>query len=161
MPDEPNRIYWDSCVFLHYIEGTAEWMPILDSLLEEASETKGLVIVTSVLSITEVAFAKAEKDGKLLDPQIEADIEALWNDRSAVKLIEYSEIVAREARTLLRRAIESGRTLKPMDAIHLASALNRNVDEFHTTDAGLKKRWQDLGFPVHDPVTLRPKLFSD
>jgi hypothetical protein len=33
MPEEPKRIYWDSCVFLLYIEGTPEWMPILDSLL--------------------------------------------------------------------------------------------------------------------------------
>lgn len=160
MPDEPKFIYWDSCVFLHYIEGVAEWMPILDSLLEEASETKGLVIVTSTLSITEVAFAKSEKDGKVLEPEIEAAIEALWNDRSAVKLVEYSEIVAREARTLLRRAIESGRRLKPMDAIHLASALNRGVDEFHTTDGDLKRDWQDLGFPVQDPITMRPKLFT-
>jgi predicted nucleic acid-binding protein len=160
MPEEPKRIYWDSCVFLLYIEGTPEWMPILDSLLEEASETRGLIIVTSPLSITEVAFAKAKKDGRALDPNIEAQIEALWNDRSAVKLVEYNEIIAREARTLLRRAIESSRKLKPMDAIHLASALNRSVDEFHTTDGDLKRDWQDLGFPVQDPTTLRPKLFT-
>ena len=160
MPDEPKRIYWDSCVFLHYIEGAPEWMPTLDSLLDQASETKDLIIVTSTLSITEVAFAKAEKDGKALDPNIEAEIEALWNDRSVVKLIEYSEVIAREARTPLRRAIETRRALKPMDAIHLASAVNRNVNEFHTTDGGLKRDWQDLGFPVQDPITLQPKLFT-
>lgn len=160
MPDEPKRIYWDSCIFLHYIEGTPQWMPILDSLLEEASETKELLIFTASLSITEVAFAQAEKDDQALDPRIEAEIDALWNDRSAVKLVEFNEIIARSARTLLRRAVETGRHLKPMDAVHLATAQNRRVDEFHTIDDRLKKGWQDLGFPVHDPFTQRPKLFT-
>ncbi len=109
MPDEPRRIYWDSGIFLHYIEGTPQWMPILDALLEEASETRDLVIFTSSVSITEVAFAQVEKAGRALDPRLEAEIDALWNDRSAVKLVEYNEIIARHARTLLRRAVESGR----------------------------------------------------
>lgn len=160
MPDEPRRVYWDACVFLHYIEGTQEWMPILDALLEEASESKGLVIVTSSVSITEVAFAQAERSGKSLDPKIEAAIDALWNDRSAVTLVEVNEIIAREARRLLRRAVESGRHLKPMDAIHLATAVNRRVDDFHTTDGRLQQGWQDLGFPVRDPSSRKPRLFT-
>ena len=140
MPDEPRRIYWDSCVFLHYIEGTPKWMPILDALLEEASETKGLIIVTSTISITEVAFASAEKVGKALDDEVEAAIDALWNDRSAVTLVEYSEVIARGARSLLRQALQHGRALKPMDAIHLATAINRKVDDVHTTDGHSRTR---------------------
>lgn len=160
MPDEPRRIYRDSCVFLHYIEGTAAWMPILDSLLEEASESKELVIFTSSVSITEVAFAQAEKEGKALDAEIEDAIDALWNDRTVVKLVEFSETIAREARKLLRRAVADGRHLKPMDAIHLATAQNRAVGDFHTTDERLQKGWQDLGFTVRDPFTQKPKLFT-
>jgi hypothetical protein len=53
MPDEPRRIYWDACVFLDYIEGAPQWMPILDALLEQASETADLVIYTSTVSITD------------------------------------------------------------------------------------------------------------
>lgn len=154
MPSEPRYIYWDACVFLHYIEGTPQWMSILDSLLEEASETNKLIILTSTISITEVAFAKTEKDGKALDPTVESAMDALWNDRSAVKLVEYNEIIAREARALLRLAVQNGRSLKPMDAIHLATAMNRRVDDFHTTDEVLKKvSWAGLGFPVRDPLT--------
>jgi len=111
------------------------------------------------VSIAEVAFAKAEKDGKALDAEIEAKIDALWNDRSVVRLVEFNEIIARGARALLRRNIESGRRLKPMDAIHLAIAQNRAVAEFHTTDGPLESDWQDLGFPVRDPFTQKPKLF--
>ena len=161
MPDDPKRIYWDACVFLHYIEGTSVWMAILDSLLEEASKTNDLVIFTSTVSITEVAFAKTEKDGKALDPKVEAAIDALWNDRSAVKLVEYNEVIAREARSLLRQAVQRGRSLKPIDAIHLATAANRNVEDFHTTDDPLKKvTWASLGFTIRDPFTPKPKLFA-
>lgn len=159
MPDEPKRISWDACVFLDYIEGAPQWMPILDALLEQASGTDELVIYTSTVSITEVAFAKAEKDGRALDPNIEAEIDALWNDRSAVKLVEFNEVIARGARRLMRQGIEQGRQLKPLDAIHLATARNRRVAEFHTTDNRLQKNWQDLEFPVHDPFTEKPKLF--
>jgi predicted nucleic acid-binding protein len=134
-------------------------MPILDALLEQASETDELVIYTSTVSITEVAFAKAEKDGRTLDPNVEADIDALWSDRTAVKLVEFNEIIAREARTLMRRAVEQGRSLRPMDAIHLATVQNRMVTELHTTDERLQKSWQDLGFAVRDPFTQKPKLF--
>jgi predicted nucleic acid-binding protein len=153
MPEVPKRIYWDACIFLHFVEGTPQWMPILDSLLEAASESRDLIIVTSTLSITEVAFAKAEKDGKAPDPHVESAIDSLWNDRSAVQLVEYNEVIARAARSLLRQAIQSGHGLRPMDAIHLATAMNRNIEDFHTTDDRLKKlAWANLGFPIRDPL---------
>ena len=53
MPDEPKRIYWDSCIFRHYIEGTPEWMPILDALLAEAGQTNELVIYPSTAGLAE------------------------------------------------------------------------------------------------------------
>jgi predicted nucleic acid-binding protein len=160
MPDGPRRIYWDSCVVLHYIEGTPKWMPVLDSLLDDASRSNELVINTSSGSIVEVAFAKAEKDGGVLDPTIEAGIDAFWDDRTAIRLVEFNEVIGRSARGLLRRAVQDGRHLKPMDAIHLATAQNRRVDDFHTLDERPKKSWSVLGFPVRDPHTPRPKLFT-
>lgn len=158
MPEEPTSIYWDACIFLHYIEGDPTWLSTLDVLLDNASNGRGLVIFTSSISITEVAFAKAEKSGAALDPFVEEAIDAMWNDRSAVKLVEFNEIIAREARTLQRRALVSGRSLKPMDAIHLATAANRRVDQFHTTDLALQKNWDDLGFRVCDPQLLQSRL---
>lgn len=157
MPDDPRMIYWDSCIFIHYIEGTKEWMPILDSLMDEANTGGELIIVTSTVSITEVAYAKAGKSGRALDPAVEADIDALWADRSAVRLVEFDQVIARAARSLLRRSVEIGRSLKPMDAVHLATAELMQVAELHTTDGALKN-WNDLGFPVQDPYTPKPKL---
>ena len=157
MPDAPRMVYWDSCIFLHDIEGREEWLPILDALLEEASTTADLVIVTSTLSICEVAFAEVERRDLALDPDIEANIDALWADRAAVQLVEFDQIIARSSRSLLRRHAETARSLKPLDAIHLATAQQMRVDDFHTTDDRLKN-WNDLGFPVQDPWTPRPKL---
>lgn len=157
MPNAARMIYWDSCVFLHYIEGTTRWLPILDTLLDDASNTDDLIILTSTLSITEVAFAKTEKSNKLLDPGVEAAIDALWDDRSVIRLVEYDQIIAREARTLLRRSTMTGRSLKPADAIHLTTAQAMNVTDFHTTEDKLK-HWNDLGFPVRDPWTAQPRL---
>lgn len=159
MSNEIKEVYWDSCVFLHYIEGTPRWMPVLDALLDEASQSKDTVIVTSTISITEVAFAQLEKDNQTLDPEVVAAIDDLWNDRSAVKLVEYNEVIAREARDLLRRKVHLGRHLKPMDAIHLATAITRQVSDFHTMDEKLQRAWQDLGFAVRNPFTDKPKLF--
>lgn len=157
MPDEPRMIYWDSCIFLLYIEGSPEWMPILDSLLDQASRTGDIVIVTSTLSIVEVAFATDEKAGGMLDDAIVAAIDELWADRSAVQLVEFDQLIAREARRLLRRSVQIDRSLKPMDAIHLATAAVMQVADCHTTDDRLQN-WNDLGFPVRDPWTEAPQL---
>ena len=158
MPNAPRMIYWDSCIFLDYIAGTLQWMPTLDSLLDRTSTVGDIVIVTSTLSIVEVAFAKTERDGRALDDAVVTAIDALWADRSAVQLVEFDQRIAREARRLLRRSMEMGRGLKPMDAVHLATASLMLVADCHTTDDRLQAWDNDLGFRVRDPWTEAPKL---
>ena len=75
MPSIP-RYYWDSNVFLSYIEGTTGRMNDIEALLEDA-EAGRCEIYTSVLTVAEVAFAEAEKVGRQLDPAVEAAIDAL------------------------------------------------------------------------------------
>ena len=84
-------------------------------------------------------------------------MDALWADRSAVQLVEFDQVIARQARELLRRAVEINRKLKPADAIHLATAATVGVSDCHTIDEAMKK-WSDLGFPVQDPWTSSPRL---
>lgn len=117
MREGKQQIYWDACIFIHYIEGTERWMPTLDAILEEVSERKTIEIYTSTVSITEVAFAQAERVGRALDPTTEAAIGALWADREVIRLVEFNEVIARGARDLLRQAVSGNRRLKPMDAI--------------------------------------------
>jgi hypothetical protein len=63
---------------------------------------------------------------------VERKIDALWNDDSVINLIELHDGIALHARELMRRALTQNWSLKPADAIHLASAQWLRVTEIHT-----------------------------
>ena len=130
-------------------------MPTLDVLFTLARTGVEIVIVTSTLSITEVAFAPSERTRGRLDPMIEATLDALWSD-PAVRLIPLSPAIARAARQLVRGALVTGPRLRPPDAIHLATARRFSVAEFQTYDATLHKLSGRFGFPIHEPSSIPP-----
>jgi predicted nucleic acid-binding protein len=160
MPPDPSRNYWDACVFLSYINGVSDRLPTLDALLDESTDPEqDREIVTSAFTIAEVAFALHEKKQKVLDPEVERKIDALWSDRYAVKLIDFHEGVARDARTLIRGAIASGITgLKPGDAIHLASGRVLGCAEFHTYSKDLPRFSELTGLKILEPYVAQGRL---
>jgi predicted nucleic acid-binding protein len=110
--------------------------------------------------IVEVAFALHEKTKGVLDSAIENKIDALWTDRYAVKLIEFHEGIARDARTRIRGAVASGMSgLKPADAIHLASARTLKVAEFHTYSGDLPRFASLTGLSIVEPFAQELPLF--
>lgn len=152
MPDARRLIYWDTPVWLSYIQGILSRLPILDALLADSASNAGSIrIVASVLSQVEVAFLEQERSARVLDPDVEANIDRLWADRHAVQLVEYHEAIGREARSLIRMAMTKGWSLKPMDAIHLGTAKWSRVSEFQTYDNKLLKYSNDVGFPIVEP----------
>lgn len=158
MPDEVRRLYWDSCVFLSYVDGNADRAPTLEAILEEARQGK-VEIVTSTASVTEVAFGSVEMDRRALDPEIQALIEGFWVPDSPVRLAEVSVLVVEGARDLMRTAIPAGTKVpKPMDAIHVATALRLKVNEFHTYDEPLLKIARRAGLTSAVPNTPSPPL---
>ncbi|MBI4289656.1 MAG: PIN domain-containing protein [Chloroflexi bacterium] len=161
MPSEKRRIYWDAPVWLSYINGDEDRLPTLDALLaDSASDKGGIQLYTSVVSQVEVAFAKTEQDNQALDHTKEQEIDKLWADRDAVKLVELYDAITQEARGFIRLAITRGWRLKPMDAIHLATAKAHSCEEFHTYDARLLKYSNNVGFPIVPPHTIQPRLFD-
>ena len=68
MLSDLKKVYWDSCVPLSYINGTADRIPHIEGLLQQSG--KDLQIITSVFTVTEVAFAKEEQDEKVLDAAV-------------------------------------------------------------------------------------------
>jgi predicted nucleic acid-binding protein len=131
--EDPKRYYWDACVFLSGINANPERLPIVEGILDDCDQGKAEVY-TSILSIAEVAFAETEKSNKTLDEATRKKIDKLWLPPSPIKLIEIHEFVLWDARDLIRKAIENGTTLKPADAIHLATANRLPVDAIHTYD---------------------------
>jgi predicted nucleic acid-binding protein len=157
---EPVLIYWDSCVPLAYINGEPGRVVDVRALLDEAR--RGLwEIVTSTYTVTEVAFAKAEKDASALVPSALSDIDKLWRPPSPIKLVEFHIGIAESARDLLREAVKRGWRLKPGDAIHLATALDMEVVTLHTYNLQDFDRWAGaLGFTVENPQPLEAQLDS-
>jgi len=157
MPDPQRRIYWDASVFLSYINGYADRAPTIETLLDEA-QRGDFELLTSALSTVEVSFAAAEQQRQRLSPDVEAKIDQLWLPPSPVKLVEFYALIGEGAKALMRAAITRGWSLKPMDAIHLSTARRLGVSEFHTYDQGLQKYRQDVGCPIREPFTTRPRL---
>jgi predicted nucleic acid-binding protein len=132
MPEELTRIYWDANVFLSYINGVPDRLPHIDGVLEKSGTD--FRIITSSITVVEVAFGKAEQDAKALDPGVEAKINAMWAPGSPVRLVEFYPLIADGAKALLRESLIRGWKLKPMDAIHLSTARQERVTQFHTYD---------------------------
>ncbi len=161
-----RRVYWDANVFLSFIEARSDRIATLDALLADASAERGIEIWTSTFSIAEVAYAEVERTGQALDPLMEEAIDSLWED-GTVRFAEFSSVVAREARRLVREAMLRNVTavstkppaLKPNDSVHLATALYIGVDEFHTYDDGLLKQPSEaFPFRIQEPFTPNPRL---
>lgn len=155
----PPRIYWDANVLLSYLNAIPDRLAVIDELLRK-SRAKEIELVTSALSLVEVAFAQAEKDGQQLDPQIERKIDELWAPGSPVKTVEFYDLVAFDARDLIRRGISQGwGSLKPIDAVHVATAQRLEVSELHTYCHRIQAWNGQLGFPITEPTT--PQAMMD
>lgn len=158
MPADRPRIYWNSNVLLSYIDGDEDRLPVIEELHRQSRAGK-IELVTSALSQVEVAFAPSEKASGSLDPEIEARIDELWLPSSPIASVEFHPALARDARYLMREVTAAGRSgLKAGDAIHLATARQLEVQDFHSYDAALQKHALDLPFQIRAPVTAQPQL---
>lgn len=157
MPSKLPRYYWDSCVFLSYIEGTPDRVDDIEAVLLEAEEGK-IEIYTSTVSVAEVAFAKQEKDGRALDAATEARIESLWMAPSPVILVEFHRLIANDARRLVRASMVQKLKLKPMDAIHMATAERMQALALHTYDGPMMANAPLVGYPITRPEPHQPTL---
>lgn len=152
-----RKYYLDSCVFLSLIEATPGRVTTIKSILEEC-EQGGCELFTSHLSIAEVAFAKAEKEGRALDPDVEDKIDELWHPDFPMQIVEVHQLIVYDAKNLIRTSMQFGWSkreqwsLKPNDAIHLVTAKRHAVDAFLTYDKKLTKYGNVTGCPVCPPV---------
>jgi predicted nucleic acid-binding protein len=146
----PDRIYWDSCAYINYLEGGHVLADPMELIMEDWG--KGLVtIVTSSLTIAEVLYVRCSDQLKRTDRTREKDIEALFNPPtgSRLLLVELSRLTAFKARDLVWN---SG--INPKDAIHVASALEADCEILHTTDGPLRTKSGLVGGSPHLRIEL-------
>lgn len=114
-------------------------------------------------TIAEVAFAASEKIGQALDPEVEEAMDQLWAPASPITLVELFPDIAVRARSFVRTGMVERRTIKPFDALHLATAAHLGVEAFVTYNVGDFGRWAgEVGLRVEQPsvqqMTLGPTV---
>ena len=105
MPASTRRIYVDANVLLAYLGNETGRAEIVEALLDEARRSE-IEIITSVLSIAEVAFGAQERDAGLT-PEGEAQIDTLWQPASPITLVDVSQPARREVSSGRRRPRDS------------------------------------------------------
>lgn len=159
-----SYIYCDANVFLAFFNAESERIKTLDQFFEEVQQDNHRKLVTSVISITEVSHIAEERMQHRLNKQMDDAFEGFWNDTSLIEFVDLNEIIARQARDLIRKAIPQKLALRPNDAIHLASAKFAGVSECLTYDKKLHRFNSLMGYDIREPYTNSPKLpfvFSD
>jgi predicted nucleic acid-binding protein len=148
------RIYWDASCFLDYVQSNPQWIATLRTLLDEANVHGSIEIVTSVLSVTEVAFTAMERADRALSAAEESRLDRFWSASPGITLVEFNERVGRFARAIRREdMVRRWKGYRTPDIIHLATAQYAGVTEMHTTDALLHRYGPIVGFPVRYPAT--------
>jgi predicted nucleic acid-binding protein len=157
--ENPRRYYWDAGVFLSGINANADRVPVIEAILDDCDQGKA-EIYTSILSIAEVAYAETEKTSKVLDEETRKKIENLWLPPSPIKMVEIGEPILWDAQDLIRTALKDGKSLKPADAIHLATAKRLTLDVVQTYDG----KWNGyaflIGHPISEPVIPGRFIFA-
>lgn len=153
-----SYIYCDANVFLAYFNAESGRINILEQLFEEVQKNNQRKIVTSVISITEVSHVAEEKSRHRLKNEVYDALEIFWRDTSLIEFVDFNELMARQARNLIRDAINRRYTLRTNDAIHLVSAKYVGITEFFTYDQKLRKFSDIMNYEIQEPSINSPKL---
>jgi predicted nucleic acid-binding protein len=123
------RYYWDACSWIGLINQEAGR---IDSLryVNELAQKGDVEIWTSTFTLAEVFKKKCADGAGGLPPESDKAFED-YLEQDHVRQVQVDSMVGTVARRLLRKY---PKIKKPQDAIHLATAILNNVDEFHTYD---------------------------
>jgi predicted nucleic acid-binding protein len=144
MTKSKSNLYWDSCVFLKYINNESE-SSIIEELMRRA-ESNQVIIYTSTITIAEVTHAAQERNQSALNSVVESLLQNLF---SPIKLVDYSITIGFETRDFIRNAMTHSKKIKPIDGIHLTTAswIDRYIaplDEFNTYDQAIKALYPSI-----------------
>lgn len=155
---EIRFLYWDTDVFLSYLNEVPFRITIIHAILDDITKDNQRKIVTSNISKVEVAWVAHEKLNRVLNPEEESKIDAMWNDSSVIEFVEFHDDIALLARHIMRDGMLQGWRLRTNDAIHLASAQWLQCYEVNTYDGKWAKYSDMIGIPIKEPTAIQPKL---
>jgi predicted nucleic acid-binding protein len=134
MTGKRKKYYWDSCAFILWLDEKGDQL-VVDGLAQVVKEVESgqADLFTSALTKSEVLRGK-------MSPEQRDRFNRLFQRRNMVAVDITSRVLA-----LSEEIREWNRKISTPDAIHLATAILYEADEFHTTDGGGKrKRGGDL-----------------
>lgn len=129
------KYYWDTCLFLAWINDEQRKSGEMDGVREVIARSKRreVVIMTSVLTQVEALQSKLPVGMDRLFLDLMKRVQRLGMDTKVAALAhdirDYYMVHAQE---------HEGKKLTTPDAIHLATAILHRADEFHTFDSGKK-----------------------
>lgn len=127
--NSPKRVYWDACAWLGLLNGEREKLVALQVVWEKARRGE-VEIWTSAFCLAEVYKAKCEGGAESLGPEGDQALDDMF-DQDFVKVVQVDVEIGRLARRLLR---SQAKLKKPSDAIHLATAVQWDLEQLHTYD---------------------------
>ncbi len=150
---KPVRIYWDACTWISVINEERDVpkkndvienrFAMCNSVLKHAQQGS-FEIVVSAFTLAEVCKdpeARTKQKNKL----------PLFLDHPYILILPVDKYIGVKAQVLQT----TGKvTLKPADAVHIATAQYANVEEFHTFDGGLLKLDGDIFADNGNPIKI-------
>jgi predicted nucleic acid-binding protein len=138
-------IYWDSCAFLGWLQEEADKVDLCRGRIERAKAGE-VGIITSALTLTEVLWTK---NAPPLTSD-KADLLRRFFRHSYIRVQNVTRSIAETAQDVVWN-----NSVKPKDAIHVATALALSVPTLETFDDHLITRSGVIGTP---PLVIRKPI---
>jgi predicted nucleic acid-binding protein len=122
-----RRIFWDTMVFAYWLEDHPIWGPRVEKLFAKM-ERRSDVLCSSSVVLGELLVGPLKTGDVAAADSIERYFQS-----GAVHLLPYPQKAGRTFAEL-----RAGQGVKPLDALHLATAAASGVDAFITNDRRLK-----------------------
>ncbi len=131
----PERIYWDSDAFLAWLQQETGKVDLCAGTIARAKAGE-VVIITSTLTLAEVLWMR---NNPMIAQDKAATVRKFFR-HSYFRMRNVTRAIAESAQELVWN-----HSIKPKDAIHVATALDAKVPTLETFDADLLKKSGRIG----------------
>ncbi|KJS23787.1 MAG: hypothetical protein VR75_17615 [Hyphomonadaceae bacterium BRH_c29] len=133
-----EKIYWDSDAFIAHLQNEPGKAEQCAGTLERARKGE-VLIVTSALTLAEVLWMR----GNPPVPKDKAEIVQKFFRRSFIRVVNVDRKISERAQVLVWN-----HSIKPKDAIHVATAELHGLSILETFDKGLIRKSETVGNPL-------------